>query len=686
MTPDKRTLSDVMERLLQAIRRRKGETPFTLLLGSAVGPVDQTTLESVVLAEEIDLSRQSRMSPAQRAREFRRIWAGLEADRRTSCYKKAFDAADRRAWERAYRALAMLVQGGYFAKVITTQVHSLLENKLVELQQSYDSWRTFIFELERGGALLKADLQRDGRPIKIIKIYGELYRDFAVSEDDCKTYIESVGPILKDDLKAVLAIGCTNRDAPLASFLPAESGPLYYVSRDTLPVGFSVSDQKIIDDGSADPAVFFWLLGENLRGLEQVNEVTGAPVPDDAIKEVLESPSPVLAAIQKHRKLVEPVGQLHVALVQEMEPVLLRIEYDNEQVRFGLTGEGLRYQSSRGHLLRMPLDGLRALAQQMGRDILVSSTARRGDAWRSRAKWEGRRLYQDIFGANRDLMEKLGIAQQAAGADENLWICLAGPREHLGIPYELLCDDSLPLPVRYPLYREITGINVRSPSFSEVCEEVERTKGELRVLLIASDVGGLSVDREVEEIASLLVGRKIGIKIVPEILHSDHASLAEVQARLRNCQYHIVHFAGESVHVEERPEESRLLVWSGPGRSGGIGGVTAAALSMLLRPSKTSLFFFNSCRAAADASDEKLLDGDTLGLVDSVVQAGVPAAVGYRWSVQNESARLFALAFYDALFTSRKPASAVLAARKELYASGPSDETWASAVAVVHGT
>jgi CHAT domain-containing protein len=77
---------------------------------------------------------------------------------------------------------------------------------------------------------------------------------------------------------------------------------------------------------------------------------------------------------------------------------------------------------------------------------------------------------------------------------------------------------------------------------------------------------------------------------------------------------------------------------------------------------------------------------DFLGVSDALIRAGLPAALGLRWPVQDDSARLLAETFYKTLFVPDLPglAQALFIARSELASRDRKDPTWLSPILVSH--
>ena len=93
--------------------------------------------------------------------------------------------------------------------------------------------------------------------------------------------------------------------------------------------------------------------------------------------------------------------------------------------------------------------------------------------------------------------------------------------------------------------------------------------------------------------------------------------------------------------------------------------------------------YLSCCVGAMVSSVQRLRDDDYLGVMDAVIQAGVPYVLGYRWYVTDSGSRRFATLFYEKLIGERNsPEQAVLYARSQLYGNDGNDETWTSPILV----
>jgi CHAT domain-containing protein len=224
-----------------------------------------------------------------------------------------------------------------------------------------------------------------------------------------------------------------------------------------------------------------------------------------------------------------------------------------------------------------------------------------------------------------------------------------------------------------------------SQTFDAFVRGLRRSAEPLRVLLIASDTGGLRVDEEVAQLEKILKvsAKSAGLTVATERMLTDTASLGELERRLQSNPYHVIHYAGHAEVDEQSPENSGLIVFKDKRRSGGRTILTSRQLAQLLAGSQTRLVFLNACVGAWVGAERTLRDNDYLGLMDAVVTAGVPYALGYRWSVTDSGGRLFATSFYERLLGApAAPELAVLQARSRVYGRNGEDETWTSPILV----
>jgi two-component system alkaline phosphatase synthesis response regulator PhoP len=312
------------------------------------------------------------------------------------------------------------------------------------------------------------------------------------------------------------------------------------------------------------------------------------------------------------------------------------------------------------------------------------------DQWRFEAKSLGRQLYEGLFEASPTLIGRYSAAQ-ARGRPKDLCIYFRGGRELIGLPFELLFDDREYIALRHPLARTVSDIALAGSEaiqpFSAHLKTLASEGERLRILLVeANTVPPLEhVQKEVEELTSLFQQelRQSLVEKEVTVVRSQEATYEEVTKLVEVGQFDIVHYAGHGLERDDTPEQNALVLWKGKG-SQKLEPLPAHALVDVLRDSNVQFFYLSGCLGAATGAYWQLWDDDFLGLMDGVVQAGVPAVLGFRWAVTDHRARMFAGAFYRSLFGEAGGVleDAVFRARRERARATRDDPTWLSPVLV----
>lgn len=141
-------------------------------------------------------------------------------------------------------------------------------------------------------------------------------------------------------------------------------------------------------------------------------------------------------------------------------------------------------------------------------------------------------------------------------------------------------------------------------------------------------------------------------------------SLIEI---LSSETWHVVHFAGHSFFkpgTGDEPAKGYIVV----GAPGEPEAVEISDIAPYLR--KCKLLYLSSCQSA------------NAGFVAQAADSGIPAVVGFRTLIPDESAKLYATTFYSHLLTNHSIDTAFLEARRRMY-QRQEDGTWASAMLVM---
>jgi CHAT domain-containing protein len=146
-----------------------------------------------------------------------------------------------------------------------------------------------------------------------------------------------------------------------------------------------------------------------------------------------------------------------------------------------------------------------------------------------------------------------------------------------------------------------------------------------------------------------------------------------------------VHYAGHGYHDQRFPERSKIFLWEEEGQKGSVKELTANALRRTLRMRGHSLrFVYLSCCSSGATSDETaLLNGDFLGMGESLILMGIPSVLGFRWPVSDGGAKQLARTFYQSLFEQREDLdTALFQARCKVCSENPDESDWLSPILI----
>ncbi len=270
-------------------------------------------------------------------------------------------------------------------------------------------------------------------------------------------------------------------------------------------------------------------------------------------------------------------------------------------------------------------------------------------------------------------------------------LCFESFLDFFTVPVEFLFEDIALgdyLVLKHPITRFIMGVAPQNPSLSPIFFNNLCNDGEiLRILLIASNTEPplQHVDDEVLSLKNFL-GESLKAKNIPyeiEYIPTERATFDLVTDKLKECRYHILHYAGHGSYREQRPENSYLQFWSGENRQGEVRRLQVTALNILLTNSNLRFVYLSSCLGAVTAGSAQMLDNDFPGLVYGIAQAGIPSVLGFRWEISDKGAKELALSFYKYLFAHGDLALALYNARREIAANNRDDPTWMSPVLIV---
>ncbi len=315
--------------------------------------------------------------------------------------------------------------------------------------------------------------------------------------------------------------------------------------------------------------------------------------------------------------------------------------------------------------------------------------------WRVRAKDDGARLAQELA----RLPEVRGRYERELGAlgdKRKLRLRFSGPREFLRVPLEFMLgvDSPRPLVLDHPVARSVIDLPRNTlPLGPELLDRIWAERRPLRVLGIASNVSVRGeipaipgAEAEVESLRELpeLFGKR-GLAVVVDVLPTAQATYDNARQKLEQCSYDVVHYAGHAFYDDGNPQGSGLVFWKRAAASGGVAIMSSAELSLLLERSQVGFMYLSACEGTMTGPREQLVRHDFLGLADAIVQAGVPAVLGFRWPVSDHAALEMCQAFYRSLAQHGEPDVALLDARRNVYRENADDPAWLSPILIVQG-
>ncbi len=293
----------------------------------------------------------------------------------------------------------------------------------------------------------------------------------------------------------------------------------------------------------------------------------------------------------------------------------------------------------------------------------------------------GRNLWKNIIDANPEVLTTFIASREKSSP---LSLLFESSRDYLRLPLEFMrmSDPDQYLVLRHPVSRFIYGA---TPKRNPINRAFLGQVAELKILLIASNTEPdiPEVDKEIKELAYYFGSqgsRKVPVRV--KVLPTEQATIDQVRRELRKPDYDIIHYAGHGWFNFSSPEESYLSFWRDSNKSDPIVKLKANEFDWLLSGSNVRLIYLSSCLGTASGKETDLMDDDYLGLADSIVQAGVPSVLGYRWPVSDVSAPRLARAFYEVLLEDGRPDVALWQARRRINANNPNDLTWLSPILI----
>ena len=284
------------------------------------------------------------------------------------------------------------------------------------------------------------------------------------------------------------------------------------------------------------------------------------------------------------------------------------------------------------------------------------------------AKQFGGRLFDQVFagevrGCLRSSLDEAG--RQGAGLRVRLHLTKVPALADL--PWEFLYNASmnrfLSLSVETPLVR-----------YLELPERIRPliVQPPLRVLMMISspsDYPQLDVKRETAKISEAL--GELEQRGLVTVERQEDATLAELQRRLRNGQYHIFHFIGHG-GFDAQADDGLLIMEDQENRGRRVSAQFLGTLLHDHRPLRLAVL--NACEGARASRGDPFA-----GTAQSLVQQGIPAVIAMQFEVTDEAAICFTREFYAAIAVGYPVDAALAEARKSIFAE-VSEVEWGTPV------
>lgn len=311
-------------------------------------------------------------------------------------------------------------------------------------------------------------------------------------------------------------------------------------------------------------------------------------------------------------------------------------------------------------------------------DLNLRLTSGQQGDWRPEARSIGAAVFQTVTSQQQisDLFTKARTF--AANPGSSLSLQFSGPPSCLSVPYELMRDEHDYFAFSNLLTRRLSQggapFTTKSDPFSSFIRKHLEKNEPLRILIAGADTDGSvpAVDDEVSDLANSIKSdlRILGIPHEVTVLTED-VSYRRLSEALRDGQ-HIFHFAGHGSFDESLAERSPLILKDRD--------LTAADLQALTQGTELQFVFLSCCLGARTAKHTGR--GEFHGFLHALSQADIPAALAYRWEVNDASAFTLANDFYSSLWLNFCLGQALLSSRRKiiLEKDGRDDDTWAAPV------
>jgi tetratricopeptide (TPR) repeat protein len=262
-----------------------------------------------------------------------------------------------------------------------------------------------------------------------------------------------------------------------------------------------------------------------------------------------------------------------------------------------------------------------------------------------------RKVFEDFF----DLLTRRKIKRLVLVIGSNIPAVL-------NIPFELMRKDMEYEPFVLTNDSFLLTHSIESGFSDFDIKGVEPLPPPLRLLFVSAlpvdlpeDERFLELEKEQELLIEAVGGLVSEKKVMVEFI--DIASLDEIEKSLSRGQHHIVHFSGHGVHWEDEDLEAGLLFMEN--EDGSTFAVTGEELANCLKKfSSIKLVVLSACETAR---------AEDYGVAGALIKNGIPAVLGMRFPVGDETATIFTSNLYENICTGKSLDHSMFCARKAVW-------------------
>jgi hypothetical protein len=289
-------------------------------------------------------------------------------------------------------------------------------------------------------------------------------------------------------------------------------------------------------------------------------------------------------------------------------------------------------------------------------------------------------------------------------------------KDFIPLPIEFMLDESgYPLAAKMPFYKTLTTSGYAFSGRNDL-----KPKQKLNILLVSSntrvrvndkiimrneegyphftlpdveEIDDKNNENEIDEIHKITELAKMKTEekskwgeINVKKMHTDEATYDEFMKELTSNEYNIIHYNGHGhSDLSENGKQNYMFFWKGEANKSPVVALDPETLGSSLKNAPHLQFVYLSCCEGASTEERpERYSNSFTGLLEAIVSAQVPNALGMRWPISVCNSKTFSTNFYRALLLDEdiySVESALMKARSQ--ALGYADySVWASPILI----